>query len=114
FPRGFVANFRVASDNITPFDIPTGAMRAPSTNGVSFVMQSFIDEVAIAAGKDPLEYRLELLRSPNPPAAPPAGAPAPGAPAAGGRGGGGGGGGFNAARAIGVLEAVREMSNWTA
>jgi isoquinoline 1-oxidoreductase beta subunit len=112
FPTGFVPNLQISSAPVQPFNIPTGALRAPSTNGVSFVMQSFIDEVAIAAGKDPLEYRLELLRSPNPPAAPPAGAPAPGAPAAGGRGGGGGGG-FNAARAIGVLEAVREMSNWT-
>jgi isoquinoline 1-oxidoreductase beta subunit len=106
FPNGFVPNLQISSAPVNPFNIPTGALRAPSTNGISFVMQSFIDEVAIAAGKDPLEYRIELLRSPNPPAAPPAGAPQ------GGRGGGGGG--FNASRAIGVLEAVREMSNWTA
>jgi isoquinoline 1-oxidoreductase beta subunit len=90
FPRGFVPNFRVASANITPFDIPTGALRAPSTNGVSFVMQSFIDEVAIAAGKDPLQFRIDLLNAQDP------------QPAAN----------FNPARARGVLEAVREMSNW--
>jgi isoquinoline 1-oxidoreductase beta subunit len=71
-----------------------GALRAPGTNGVSFVMQSFIDEVAVAAGKDPLQYRLDLLASPV------AAAPGPG------------GAGFNAARARGVLEAVRDMSNW--
>jgi isoquinoline 1-oxidoreductase beta subunit len=94
FPRGFVPNFRVSSDAVTPFSVPTGAMRAPSTNGVSFVMQSFIDEVAVAAGKDPLQYRLDLLANPV------AGGPA------------GGGGGFNASRAAGVLAAVREMSNW--
>ena len=94
FPRGFVPNFRVFSDPVTPFNIPTGALRAPGTNGVSFVMQSFIDEVAVAAGKDPLQYRLDLLASPV------AGAPAPP------------GGGFNASRARGVLEAVRDMSNW--
>src|SRR6202008_925406 len=47
FPRGFVPNFSVTASNITPFNIPTGAMRAPSTNGVSFVMQSFIDELAV-------------------------------------------------------------------
>jgi isoquinoline 1-oxidoreductase beta subunit len=94
FPRGFVPNFRVFSDPVTPFNIPTGALRAPGTNGVSFVMQSFIDEVAVAAGKDPLQYRLDLLASPI------AGAPAPP------------GGGFNASRARGVLEAVRDMSNW--
>ncbi len=94
FPRGFVPNFRVFSDPVAPFSIPTGALRAPGTNGVSFVMQSFIDEVAVAAGKDPLQFRLDLLASPV------AGGPAtPGA-------------GFNAARARGVLEAVRDMSNW--
>jgi isoquinoline 1-oxidoreductase subunit beta len=109
FPSGFVPNFQVTSAPVNPFSIPTGALRAPSTNGVSFVMQGFIDEVAVASGKDPLQFRIDTLRNPNPPAAPPAGA-APGA--AGARGGGGGGGGFNAARAIGVLEAVREMSNW--
>src|SRR5207237_4596239 len=88
FPNGFVSNFQVSGVNIAPFNIPTGAMRAPSTNGISFVMQSFIDEIAVAAGKDPLQYRLDLLNSPN---APPAGgaagagrgggAPAGGAPA---------------------------------
>jgi|SRR5687767_2199608 len=94
FPRGFVANFRVFSDPVTPYGIPTGALRAPGTNGVSFVMQSFIDEIAVAAGKDPLQFRLDLLASPV------AGGPAPG------------GAGFNASRARGVLEAVRDMSNW--
>ncbi|HKF68278.1 MAG TPA: molybdopterin cofactor-binding domain-containing protein [Vicinamibacterales bacterium] len=90
FPRGFVANFSVHSAPITPFDIPTGALRAPGTNGVSFVMQSFIDEIAIAANKDPLQYRLDLL----------ANATGQGDPQ------------FNAARARGVLEAVRDMSDW--
>ena len=110
FPRGFVPNWSVSARNVTPFNIPTGALRAPQTNGVSFVMQGFIDEIAVAAGKDPLQYRLDLLNSPVAPPAPPAGAPA-----AGGRGGGAGGpggGGFNAARAIGVVEAVRDMSKW--
>ena len=91
FPRGFVANFSVHSAPVTPFDIPTGALRAPGTNGVSFVMQGFIDEIAVAAGKDPLQYRLDLLGE-SLPAKPP--------------------GGFNAARARGVLEAVRDMSDW--
>ena len=90
FPRGFVANFMVNSAPVTPFDIPTGALRAPGTNGVSFVMQSFMDEIAVAADKDPLQYQLDLLAS-----------PAGDAPPA-----------FNAARARGVLEAVRDMSDW--
>jgi isoquinoline 1-oxidoreductase beta subunit len=91
FPRGFVANFSVHSAPITPFNIPTGALRAPGTNGVSFVMQGFIDEIAVAAGKDPLQYRLDTLASPS-------GDPAPAE--------------FNATRARGVLEAVRDMSDW--
>jgi isoquinoline 1-oxidoreductase beta subunit len=90
FPRGFVANFTVQSAPIAPFNIPTGALRAPGTNGVSFVMQSFIDEIAVAAGKDPLQYRLDLLSNPVGEAA----------------------NAFNAARARGVLEAVRDMSGW--
>jgi isoquinoline 1-oxidoreductase beta subunit len=90
FPNGFTPNFQVSSAPVNPFSIPTGALRAPSTNGVSFVMQGFIDEVAVAAGKDPLQYRIDLLNSPvgNAP------------------------GGFSAARAKGVLEKVREMSKW--
>jgi isoquinoline 1-oxidoreductase beta subunit len=91
FPRGFVENVLITSQNVAPFDIPTGALRAPPTNGISFVKQGFIDEVAIAAGKDPLQYRLDLLNSPV---------------------GTGAAGGFNPARARGVLEAVREMSAW--
>jgi len=97
FPRGFVANFRVSSADIAPFSIPTGALRAPSTNGVSFVMQSFIDELAVAAGQDPLQFRLDLLTNSVPE---PEGQ------------GGGFGGRFNADRARGVVEAVRDMSGW--
>ena len=105
FPRGFVENFVVNSAPITPFNIPTGALRAPGTNGVSFVMQSFIDEIAVAAGKDPLQYRLDLLASPagSTQGAGPANPGAQQQPAAAG---------FNAARARGVVEAVRDMSDW--
>ncbi|HEX4999228.1 MAG TPA: molybdopterin cofactor-binding domain-containing protein [Terriglobia bacterium] len=98
FPKGFVPNFWVSDGQFKPFDVPTGALRAPASNAISFVMQSFIDEVAIGAGKDPLQYRLDLLNSPSSYAAP-VGRQAYNAS-------------FNAARAKGVLEAVREMSDW--
>ena len=44
FPRGFVENVLITSENVTPFGIPVGALRAPPTNGISFVKQGFIDE----------------------------------------------------------------------
>jgi isoquinoline 1-oxidoreductase beta subunit len=61
-------------------------------------MNGIMDEIAIAAGKDPLQYRLDLLNNPTS-YKPPANRTGFGAP-------------FNAARAKAVLEAVRDMSDW--
>ena len=106
FPGRFIPNYSYGR-SMMPLGVPTGAMRAPGSNGLAFAIQSFIDELAFAAGKDPLQFRIDLLsRTPIP--LPP---PAPGTPA--GRGGGGGGG-FNAQRMRGVLELVREKSGWGA
>ncbi len=107
FPARFVPNFGYGR-SLMPLGVPTGAMRAPGSNGIAFATQSFIDELAHAAGKDPLQFRIDLL-STTPIPVPPPPAPAPGAPA--GRGGAPGGG-FNAGRARGVLELVREKSGW--
>ena len=111
FPARYIPNFGYGR-SLMPLGVPTGAMRAPGSNGLAFVIQSFIDELAVAAGKDPLQFRIDLLsREPLP--LPPPPAPAPGAPAGRGGGRGGGpGGGFNPARARGVLELVREKSGW--
>ncbi|MBD0258888.1 MAG: xanthine dehydrogenase family protein molybdopterin-binding subunit [Cytophagales bacterium] len=60
FPSGAVDNLLIDSvEHKSP--ITTGAWRAPITNFLAFAEQSFLDEVAQAAGKDPVQFRLELL-----------------------------------------------------
>ncbi|MBC7760141.1 MAG: xanthine dehydrogenase family protein molybdopterin-binding subunit [Phormidesmis sp. FL-bin-119] len=60
FPSGAVDNLLIDSvEHKSP--ITTGAWRAPITNFLAYAEQSFLDEVAQAAGKDPVAFRLELL-----------------------------------------------------
>lgn len=44
---------------------PCGPWRAPGSNTHAFVVQSFIHELAIAAGRDHLEFLLELMGEPR-------------------------------------------------
>jgi isoquinoline 1-oxidoreductase beta subunit len=90
FPSGFVPNFAIEA-TLMPLGVPTGALRAPRSNAVAWVYQSFIDELANAAGKDPLQFRLDLLATPR---AKPAGD------------------GFSAERMSGVLRDVAQRSGW--
>jgi isoquinoline 1-oxidoreductase subunit beta len=60
FPSGAVDNLLIDSvEHKSP--ITTAPWRAPITNFLAFAEQSFLDEVAQAAGKDPIKFRLELL-----------------------------------------------------
>jgi isoquinoline 1-oxidoreductase beta subunit len=60
FPSRFIPN-HLGLSSVLPNNIPMGPWRAPGSCVFSFVYQSFIDELAHAAGRDPLAIRLELL-----------------------------------------------------
>ena len=46
---------------LTETPVPLGWMRSVYALQAGFALESFIDELAVAAGKDPLQYRLHLL-----------------------------------------------------
>src|SRR5215510_827631 len=71
-----------------PLNLKTGALRAPGSNAYAFVIQSFIDELANAAGKDPVDFRIALLGEPTMRE------------------------GYHAGRMRGVLELAAEKSGW--
>ncbi|MEO6389317.1 MAG: molybdopterin cofactor-binding domain-containing protein [Croceibacterium sp.] len=97
FPARFVPNLRYAQTKLET-RVPMGALRAPSSNALSFVTQSFLDEVATAAGKDLPALLLELIegREKEPDSRGFMG-PAPG---------------FNPGRMRAVIEKATSMSGW--
>ena len=92
FPARFVPNFRYDL-SLIPTGVPTGPLRAPGSNAYAFVMQSFIDELAHAAGADPIDFQLKLLGDQGL-----VGTPGKDA--------------YDAARMRGVLKRVREVAPW--
>jgi len=60
YPAGLVPNFRLRQSLIET-NVPTGPWRSPGHSAWCWAYQSFFDEVALAAGRDLLEFRLDLL-----------------------------------------------------
>jgi isoquinoline 1-oxidoreductase beta subunit len=94
FPSRFVPNL-LLERTIFPSNTPLGWWRAPGSCALAWAIQGFIDEMAHAAKKDPLDFRLELLGDQAE------------VPPTGGRGQS-----YNAARMKGVLKLVAEKSGW--
>ena len=92
FPAGAVDNY-LAEDWTIPSNITVGSFRAPRSNFIAGAEQSFLDEVAEAVGKDPIDFRLELLaRAKNNPV--------------------GENNDYDADRYAGVLKLVMDKSDW--
>lgn len=93
FPAGAIPNVLIESlDHKSP--ITTGPWRAPITNFLAGAEQTFLDEVAEAADKDPVTMRLELFQQAKPPLN------AEGKPT------------YDAERFIKVIELAAEKSDW--
>lgn len=60
FNSGIIPGLNLTSTSL-PAHLLVGAYRGPSYNSHAFIVETFIDECAVAAGIDPLEYRLTLL-----------------------------------------------------
>lgn len=60
FPAGAVDNY-LAEEWMLNSNITIGSFRAPRSNFLGGVEQSFLDEVAELAGKDRIEFRLDLF-----------------------------------------------------
>src|SRR4029079_19104285 len=94
-PNGFpfiaIRGSQVVSNKL-PGGIPTGYWPAPGDNGNVWATQCFVDELAHAAGRDPLTFTLDLMNTiPS--------------PAAGARG-------FDPAKMTTVLKLATEKAGW--
>ena len=60
FPAPLIDNFEL-SQSIIKSKMPIFALRAPQSNGLAFPIQSFLHELSTLAGRDHLEFLLEVL-----------------------------------------------------
>ena len=95
FPARLIPNLTLEF-SLMPLWMKTGALRAPGSNVYAFVFQSFLDELAHAAGQDPVAFRMQLLDQPQMAAADQGPYASP----------------FNPARMKAVLQVVAERSGW--
>lgn len=63
-----IPNYRMRG-YLADLSVPVGFWRSVGASSNGFVFDSFIDEMAHAAGRDPLEFRLELARREHEPSA---------------------------------------------
>lgn len=92
FPAGAIDNY-LAESWTSESNISVGAFRAPRSNFIAGAEQSFLDELAEEMGKDPIDFRLELLEKAK---KEPVGKKND----------------YEAERYAGVLKLVKEKSNW--
>lgn len=93
FPANVVANQRMAQSMIAS-RIPTGPWRAPGSNVIAFCTQSFLNECAVAANRDYVDFLVEVMGEPRATGAGPFG------------------GGLHTGRAVSVIKAVAERAGW--
>jgi isoquinoline 1-oxidoreductase beta subunit len=60
FPANYVENLEFGQTKLRT-SVPMGALRAPTSNAIAFVMQSFLDEVAHAQGRDLPALLLDIV-----------------------------------------------------
>ncbi|HEU4620230.1 MAG TPA: molybdopterin cofactor-binding domain-containing protein [Gammaproteobacteria bacterium] len=64
FPANVLANARL-TQTMLPSKVPTGPWRAPGSNAIAFAIQCFIAECAAAAGRDHLDFLLDVMGEPR-------------------------------------------------
>ncbi len=95
FPLQVIGHIDVGQ-SLLATNVPTGWLRAPTSNAMAFVFQSFLDEVAAAGGRDLPTLMRDLLGKPR---------ELPGSD---------GLPGFHTGRARGVIDKVCAMAGWPA